>query len=419
MKKNHKSIQNLPDTPGVYFFLGSKREILYVGKATSLKSRVQSYFSRTLVETRGAQIVKMVERAYRVEYRKTDSVLEALILEAKRIKECKPTYNTRDKDDKSFNYLIITVNEEYPRFLTVRGKDLESQFNLLRTLTPQSKKEPLIYGPFPHAKQFKEALKILRKIFPYYDTNHPVLELRKKNDRKLLFNESIGVYPHTDISKQEYARTVRYMKTIFDGKMKTLLRTLERDMNRFARHEKFEQASVIKQQLFSLKHIQDVSLIKRERNMGDEKLYRIEAYDVAHLSGSDTVAVMVVIEKGVPEKKEYRMFTIRNATKGSDTGALKEVLERRLAHPEWQYPRLIVVDGSKAHIRTAQKVLDSVGVSIPVVAVTKDSRHKPIKLQGAVTVTKKYQKDILLANAEAHRFALGFHKKKRAKRMFV
>jgi excinuclease ABC subunit C len=146
--------------------------------------------------------------------------------------------------------------------------------------------------------------------------------------------------------------------------------------------------------------------------------FRIEGYDVAHLMGSNTVAVMVVVENGVPDKKEYRTFTIRSAQKGSDTGALKEVLERRLAHPEWQYPRLIVVDGSKAQINTAKKVMENVGVAIPVVAVTKDSHHRPNKLQGPIKIRNKYQGDILLANAEAHRFALGVHKRKRGKQMW-
>ncbi len=123
--------KTLPDTPGVYFFVGKRKEILYVGKATSLKDRVRSYFAKDLVDTRGLHMVKMVDEAVKIEHRETDSVLEALILEAKLIKELKPRYNTRDKDDKSFNYLVITTNETYPRLLTIRGKDLATQLEIL------------------------------------------------------------------------------------------------------------------------------------------------------------------------------------------------------------------------------------------------------------------------------------------------
>jgi len=408
MISEHSSIKKLPDTSGVYFFLGAKREVLYVGKATSLKSRVSSYFSSKLSKTRGPQIVRMVELAKRVDYRTTDSVLEALILEAKLIKEFKPTYNTRDKDDKSFNHLVITVGEEYPRLLTVRGKDLA---HTLHDLKKTNKKQPLVYGPFPHAHQFKEALKIIRKIFPYYDTKHSVAELKEKQDKKILFNESIGVYPHKGTTVSEYKRTIRYIKALFDGKISSLQKTLERDMKKFAKAEKFEKANTTKKQLFSLQHIEDISLIKKEREHS-RGAYRIEAYDVAHLQGSNTVGVMVVVEKGLPQKSEYRKFIIRDAVSGSDTGALKEMLERRLAHPEWMYPRLIVVDGGKAQINVAKKVLESAFVDIPIVAVTKDKKHRPNKLQGPIKIRNAYQSDILLANSEAHRFALTFHKKK-------
>ena len=420
MEKTHKTIEKLPDCSGVYLFLDKKSKILYVGKATSLKNRVRSYFGANVLESRGTQIVRMVERAERVDFRTTASVLEALILEAKLIKEFKPSYNVRDKDDKSFNHLVITVHEMYPRLLTVRGKDLTTTLAQLKSMHAGERKkykDPLVYGPFPHTGQFKEALKILRKIFPYYDTKQPVQLLREKKDRKVLFNESIGVYPKGGVTQKEYARTVRYLKTIFDGKLKTLLRTLKRDMYKLAKEESFEEAAVLKRQLFALQHIEDVSLLKRDMPSVDGTAYRVEAYDIAHLGGTDTVGVMVVVEGGVAVKSEYRTFTIRSATPGSDTGALEELLERRFAHPEWQYPKLMVLDGGKAQMNVARRVSKKIGVDIPLVAVTKDRHHRPSNLQGSLKVKNKYQNDILLANSEAHRFALSFHKKKRARRV--
>src|SRR3989344_7646737 len=153
MKKVSKI--KLPDKPGVYLFK-KNNQILYVGKATSLKNRVQSYMSKRLFDMRGPIVEKMIKEADKVDWEITDSVLEALILEAELIKKYKPYYNTKEKDDKSFNYVVIT-NEEYPRVITMRGKELLSQHGERRK----------IYGPFPHGSELREALKIIRRIFPY------------------------------------------------------------------------------------------------------------------------------------------------------------------------------------------------------------------------------------------------------------
>jgi excinuclease ABC subunit C len=418
--------QKLPDTPGVYFFIGKRKEVLYVGKATSLKDRVRSYFVKDLAETRGLHMVKMVEEAVKIEHRETDSVLEALILEAKLIKEIKPRYNTRDKDDKSFNYLVITTNETYPRLLTVRGKELQAKLTELGIkneevcITDSKSGSPFpVFGPFVHATQFKEALKIIRHIFPYYDTKYPVDELQAKNDRKLRFNQSIGVYPKDDTTPEEYAHTIRHIRLFFEAKKKQLLKALEADMKRYARAHEFERAGSTKRQLFALQHINDIALIRRERNPTSVSgvSIRIEGYDVAHLQGSNMVGVMTVVEGGEPLKAEYRTFTIRSVTKSNDTAALAEVLERRFGHPEWPYPRLIVVDGGKAQLNAARTVLSRLGIEIPIVAVTKDERHRPKMIQGAHKEAKLYAESILLVNAEAHRFSLRIHTKKRIKSM--
>jgi excinuclease UvrABC nuclease subunit len=410
MTNNHTSLKKLPDTPGVYFFIGPKREVLYVGKATSLRSRVRSYFASDLVATRGKRIVQMVEHANRVEFRTTDSVLEALILEANLIKELKPSYNAFGKDDKSYNYLVITTDETWPRLLTVRGHELQAHIKELG-----SKSIP-VYGPFVHAAQFKEALKLIRRIFPYFDTKHLVDQLAQKKDKKLTFNQTIGVYPPANTTPAEYARTIRHIRLFFDGRKKELVRRLERDMHTFAKKQQFEKAAQAKRQLFALRHLEDVSLIKHisKSASSDVETVRIEAYDVAHLQGTSMVGVMTVVEGGEPQKKEYRTFNIMGVTKTNDTAALKEVLERRLAHPEWPYPRLIVVDGGTAQLNAAKKVLTDAGIEIPVVAVTKDERHRPKVIRGPATYRTRYASDILLANSEAHRFSLARHRRKRS-----
>jgi excinuclease ABC subunit C len=421
MKRDHTSVQTLPDCPGIYFFVGPKRQVLYVGKATSLHDRVRSYFGRDLVATRGAHMVRMVDEAVKVECKVTDSVLEALILEAHLIKELKPPFNTRDKDDKSFLYVVITKNEVYPRVLLIRGKDLPTRLQELTGKTVIDLDAPPlpVFGPFPHALQLKEAMRLIRKIFPFYDTVRPVHELRAKKDARLRFNESIGVYPPSSTTPSEYARTVRHIILFFQGKKQRLLRSLERDMRRYAHHRAFEAAGEVKRQLFALQHINDISLMKREqrRHAGGSAAVRIEGYDIAHLAGTDMVGVMVVLEGGVAQKKEYRTFTIRSVSSSNDTAALREVLTRRLAHPEWRYPDIIVVDGSTAQSNVTRTTLREAGMTTPVVAVTKDEHHRPKRVSGPIKIRTAYANEILLANAEAHRFSLSTHTRKRSKRM--
>jgi excinuclease ABC subunit C len=140
---------------------------------------------------------------------------------------------------------------------------------------------------------------------------------------------------------------------------------------------------------------------------------RIEAYDMAHLAGSANVGVMTVVEGGMATPAEYRKFKIKTASPGDDTGALREVLTRRLGHEEWALPQLIAVDGSTAQINAAEAVLREYGMEIPVVGVVKDDKHRPRGINGRRDLISGRERDILLANAEAHRFAIGYHRKRR------
>ena len=409
MTKETLMKKKLPDAPGVYFFLGGKKNILYIGKATSLKNRVRSYFAADIVEKRSRIIEKMVQEAKEVEFTETDSVLEALILETNLIRTHKPQYNTRSKDDKSYNHLIIT-EEEFPRVLVVRGKDLTEQFTEAEI--------KYHFGPFPSGGLFREALKIVRKLFRFYDMKTPIGEEKSKMAKgKIDFNRQIGLYPEHQ-TKAEYNKTIRHIRLFFEGKKQQIIKELEKDMMSAAKLEHFEDASSIKKRIFALNHIQDIALMKDDsRVYRDEKRVRIEAYDIAHLQGSDMVGVMTVLESGEPAKAEYRKFKIKDITSANDTAALKQVLERRLAHPEWPYPQIVVVDGSTAQKNAAELVLRKHAMLIPVVGVVKDERHKPIRIIGQKKILDIHKNSILLANAEAHRFAIAYHRDKRSKKL--
>lgn len=408
MQKEDLQKLNLPDQPGVYFFMDRAGGILYIGKATSLHDRVRSYFANDLHAARSPLVVNMVKDAATVEWRQTDSVLEALILEAALIQQWKPKANTDGKDDKSDWYVVIT-KEAFPRVLMVRGNELYQRF-----LESELKK---IFGPFPHAGELKEALKIIRKIFPFFDTAKPInAKLGRMESGKIKFNQEIGRYPGKDgLSEEVYGRTIRHLILFFEGKKGALLTLLEKEMKAAAKAERFEEAAVIRGRIFALQHIKDVSLIKQKIQNGfAHASIRIEAYDVAHTGGSGMVGVMVVVEDGLAKKSDYRKFKIRTIkSKSDDTGALREVLGRRFGHTEWQYPKIIAVDGGKAQVNTAESVLAELGLSIPVVGIVKDEHHRPRSFLGPAELHTKYAADLLLANSEAHRFAVAYHDTKR------
>ncbi len=403
MTKEDLKKLDLPDSPGVYFFLGKNKEIFYIGKATSLKSRVRSYFAPDLIDKRSKLISDMVFEAKDIEWTETDSVLEALILETNLIRSHKPKFNTKSKDDKSYNRVIIT-NEEWPRVLVVRERDLHERFS-----KSEIKYE---FGPYPSGTLLRDALKIIRKLFRFYDTKDPIGQEKTKLTRgKIDFNRQIGLYPElTD--KDSYLRTIRHLKLFFDGKKQQIIKELERDMMKAAKAEAFEIANQIKKQIFALRHIEDVSLIKADRDNEERGLaWRVEAYDIAHLQGKDMVGVMTVVKNGESKRSEYRKFKIRTQKDANDPGALREVLERRLEHDEWPLPKLIVVDGNDIQINAARSVLEAKKLSIQVVSVVKDDRHKAARIIAPEAILTTHSFDILLANAEAHRFAINYHRK--------
>jgi excinuclease ABC subunit C len=448
MQKEELKKFDLPDCPGVYLFTQGKgrgKKILYVGKATSLRDRVRSYFDDDLIATRGPRIVDMVTKADGLMHETSPTVLEALVREAALIRHYKPTANAMGKDDKSFLYAVIT-DEEIPRVLAVRGTDID--FKKWLCLRVRRWTRLCDRSVVPHIScvnrtdhsrpdtSLREGLRLIRRIFPFYDTDKPlhvdaltgrvVREGNKHHQARVEFNRQIGQYPH-EFERRSYLQSIRNVSMFLAGHTKELRKKLARDMNAAAKEERFEDAAQIRGQLFALDHIQDVSLIREERDR-DVNAPRIEAYDTAHISGTNTIAVMVVVEEGVPVKKDYRTFRIRgHAMKeksksrelkrmNDDIASLKEVLARRLPHTEWPYPKAIVVDGGKTHKKAAEAVLAEAGVLIPVVAVVKDEKHRPREVIGGLRAGIS-DADAVLANSEAHRFSLNRHRNARTRAM--
>lgn len=413
-----KIVDKFPETPGVYKFLSKKGEILYIGKATSLKDRVKSYFSKDIAFSRGPKILKMIDIANDIKYEKTDSVLEALLLENFLIKKYNPPYNTKEKDDKSY-YFVVVTDEDFPRVLMVRGRDI-----LVSNLNQEKLgfKIKTSFGPFPSGGSIKEGLKIIRKIFPFRDRCIPCSENILKNKKCTpCFNRQIGLCPGVcsgEISKNDYIKIIKNIIRFFEGQKNQILKDLNFEMKSFAKSKEFEKAEEIKKKIFAINHIQDIAIIKSKEfdNVKNQEKndFKIESYDIAHTSGKDVVGVMTVILNGEADKSQYRKFNIKNNPDNNDLKSLKEVLERRLKHFEWVYPNLIVVDGGENQRKIFEKILDSNGIKIPVVSVVKDDRHRAREILGDKKYLK-YEKEILLSNEEAHRFAINWHRNKRDK----
>lgn len=392
-----KLYKGLPDTPGVYLMRNAGRKIIYVGKAANLRRRVSSYFLRP----HDLRISKLVSEIKKIDFLETDTAIEALILEADLIKKYQPFYNIREKDDKSFLYIEIT-KDKFPRVLLVRGKSPEGGER---------------FGPFTSASSAREALRILRKIFPW--SVHPAEKAGKYE--KPCFDFEVGLCPGVcvgSITRADYMKNIRSLKMFLSGKKVALIKKLEKEMKDSAKKLDFEYADVLKRRIFALNHIQDVALISDESPKDDDgkKERRIEGYDISNISGTSAVGSMVVFVGGEAMRNEYKKFKIQTIDTPDDVGMMKEVMERRVANP-WPLPDIILVDGGKAQVNVVKDVLNAAGLRVPVIGMVKGPDRKRTDLVG--DFIKDVDKKVLeRVRDEAHRFAISYHKAVRGREMF-
>ncbi len=405
----------LPENPGIYIFRDDKKRPLYIGRATSLRDRTKSYFAADLIATRGPRIVDMITKSHTVTWQETGSVLEAILLESELIKRYQPFYNIDERDDKSSQDVVITA-EPWPRVFLARARDFDQQ--LKDGTLPYKVKRA--FGPYPESGLIKTALKILRRMFPFKDK-------KSVDPRHDAFYRALGVSPRDEDedARQKYLRTIQYLILFFEGKKGILQRRLENQMKAAAKGLAFEEADRLKHLLYALDHINDMALLKhdvsatgkfRSSTGAPVAGFRMEAYDIAHLGGMETVGGMVVSVNGQLSQNDYRKFKV-SKNKNDDIAGLTEILMRRLNHPEWPYPDLIVVDGNETQAKHAEAVLASRRISIPVVGVTKNEKHVADRIVGNPEIAAKYRVEIIALNAEVHRFAIAFHRQRRGKRI--
>ena len=343
-------LKTLPAAPGVYFHKNAAGEVIYVGKAAVLKNRVRQYFHNTLKDPKTAALVQEIADT---DWIVVDTEMDALFLESEMIKRYMPKWNILLRDDKTVSYVRIDFKSEVPYVSFTR--------------TPQDDRATYI-GPFYGKTPVEKALRILRKIFPYYD---------KPYTGQKTLNTDLGLTPGIEIGKttpQEYKKNLRKLRLYLEGGRHKLLRELEKQMHAAADAQDYETAAALRQQLYGLKELQKKIVFSDKEFMdisSDRALTelqhllhlqqpprRIEGYDISHQSGQDVVGSMVVFINGVSDRAEYRKFKLRRQ-QNDDAASLQEVLTRRLKHTEWDYPDLIILDGGAPQVNAVRPLLEA------------------------------------------------------------
>jgi len=393
----------LPELPGVYIYKDSRGRIIYIGKAKSLKKRVQSYFSRDLSGKTQALVAKIDT----LDYILTPTEFQAELLEAKLVKEKQPQYNIDLKDDKSFPLVRIS-DEEFPAVTICRQKALI-----------KDKQKAFYYGPYESAFVLREALRALRRVFGFRTCRvmpkTPCLYFR------------LGLCPGPcagHIGPAEYRKAIGNIRMFLDSQYGRLIDKLGREMNAASRARRYEEAARLRDSINALASIgrsrrnfsSTDELTDLQKLAGLKELpLTIEGFDISNISGQDATGSMVSFYKGVSDKKNYRRFRIKTVSGADDYSMMREVVRRRYARllaEGKDMPGLILIDGGKQHLLAAQGELEKLHLDIPVIALAKAEENVYIKGRGLpVRMTEDTPALNLIRRVrdEAHRFCRRYH----------
>ncbi len=411
-------IKELPKTAGVYLFYEKGLTPIYIGKAINIKDRVKNHFLQPSYRDN-----LFIEKVSRIDFINTNSEIEALVLEANLIKKRLPRYNVVWKDDKNYFYVAINSIDARRPYLFITH-----QKNAAKTK---------YIGPFIEGTPLKKTLKYLRRVFPFYTTvRHP------KNACTWCH---LGLCPGPNPNLLEYKKNLQKLTLILQGKRKTVLYALRREMEALAKANKFEEAGKVRDKMLALERILEHTHViansqEQMANSHWEKtkkvlqeiigvseipISKIECYDISNIQGKSAVGSMVVFVDGAPDKSQYKKFRIRMKNEPNDIAMLKEVISRRLLHPEWGYPEVMLIDGGIAQLNVAIKVKEETLTNttavknVRVISIAKGRQELFIEGQKQTIPLKNLPQEIynLIKHLddEAHRFAISYHKKLRKK----
>jgi excinuclease ABC subunit C len=392
----------LPECPGVYIYKNSRGAVIYVGKATSLKRRVGSYWTGV----KDAKTTELLRHIAVIEYLVCGSVLEALVMEANLIRRYQPKYNILGLDDKSFLYLALTKTE-FPRPVLLRGYELARM--------PKGKFLDT-FGPFIHTAPLRAALEILRHIFPYSNC--------EPGQKRACFDYHLGKCPGVCIGvadKKIYRDNIRSMIQFLKGQSATIIKDSKKKMLAASAAGEYERAAMYRDRVRALTHVRDVSLLTRENIASEfvDVFGRVEGYDISNIAGEFAVGSMVVFEDGMPKKSAYRIFHIKDVVGANDVAMMAEVLRRRVRHPEWKRPDIILIDGGRGQLNAVKTVLTAASWNVPMVGIAKGITRKKDEIVPAdpndweLKRVVQGQKNLFIrVRDEAHRFAIAKYRKR-------
>ena len=432
-------LKNLPAEPGVYFHKDKTGEIIYVGKAASLRNRVRQYFhaSRRRDPKTDALVAEIVD----TDWITVETELDALFVEAEMVRRYMPRFNILLRDDKSSLYVRIDYDAPHPSVsFTHRPLDDKAKY----------------FGPYFNGGEVKRALKYLRRVFPY-STHMGVLP------KRACLQFHLGLCPGIEEDKtsmNEYRANLRRLMQYLRGERAKVLEDMEKDMAKAAAKHDFERAAEVRNKFFALKALtkqivfSDHEFLDISKDRGLQGLTdllglskvprRIEGYDISHMQGTDNVASMVVFTNGIPDKAEYRKFKMR-LPGNNDFGHMEEAITRRCSEKNinaWGLPDLFLIDGGKGQLASATKARDALGITRPMIGLAKREEEIVVSLEKSqVNVSKiELQKQNAIVNEsddfwlillpknsdivkllqrvrdESHRFAVSYHSVLKGKR---
>jgi excinuclease ABC subunit C len=417
-----EKVRSFPHAPGVYLMKDAAGRVIYVGKAKDLRNRAGSYFLKAAAEDpRTARLVREIRD---VDYLEAESEVDALLVEARLIKDIQPKYNQDLKDDKTFPYLEIHTREDFPRVGFTRE--------------PKGRGTKL-YGPFASAGGLRGAIQVLQKVFRFRTCS---LDIQAGDDRWRWFRPCLLASIHQcsapcnlRISKEEYRKDIRRLQKFLEGNKKSLLAEMRRDMEAAAAELRYEEAARLRDEIRLLEnldqrgeldtHVQpEVFPVDPKKGLvGLQKVLRlaarprsIEGVDIAHLAGAETVASVVQFIDGLPFKPGYKRYRIRSVAGPDDVASIREVVARRfrrLRDEGHVFPDVLLIDGGRGQLNAALVAFSSLEIDPPTVLslakreeeIFATGHEEPLRLSRHSYALRLLQ----YVRDEAHRFAQHYH----------
>ncbi|MBN1972736.1 MAG: excinuclease ABC subunit UvrC [Sedimentisphaerales bacterium] len=434
LNRIREKIRLFPTGPGLYFMKDSADRVLYIGKAKNLRSRAGSYFqpSSDLISSRGPMIAEMITKVETVDYLESPNEVDALLQEARLIKDIRPPYNSDLVDDKTFPYLEITTGEDFPGVY----------------ITRQPKQKGVrLFGPFTSASDLRAVLVVLQKIFKFRTCGIEI----KEDDPKRRFFRPCLLYSIRQctapcgarIGRPEYKKIIADLTKFLRSKRSVILRQLKEQMEAASAALDYEKAAMFRDRIRLIErldqrgtpdeHVQPEvfaadpteALVKLRDILESAQPVRIiEGIDIANISGQEAVGSLVKFIDGKPFKNGYRRFKIKTVKGIDDYAMVAEVVRRRYKYAmkgEELWPDLILIDGGLGHLRAAQNALNEMDAP-PVKVASIAKREEDIYLQESsqplkLAANSPVRRLLQYVRDEAHRFAQHYHHILRSKKM--